>query len=335
MMELAALVPLLLLLSGFFSATELAVTMASRVRLRTRAADGQRLAQAAVRLLRRRERAIALCLVGNTVVNVALAVAGREVLVRLVPMGEAFVDALAAAVVVLLLLVFGEILPKAVAQNYPNRILMANVLPLLGLRLLLAPAYFLAMGVADLVKRAAGSRRGVLEFVSREEIKQFVARSEQRGHVDADERRLVERIVEFWKLDPQNFVRPLHAVPRVTLAATAGEAKELMRAARVTRLPVTDPEGRDVVGVLSAAGLLDADNDGALSRRLARPVRAEPGVGLDRLLSELQKSPSQMAIVAGPDGAGIILLDDLLHALLGEPGSVRDKNPLAAVPGRS
>ena len=330
-MDLVLVFALLLLASAYFSATELAVTMASRVRLRTRAADGQRLAHLAERVIRRRERSIALCLVGNNVVNVALAVYGREALLRLHPMSETLGDVLATLLVVPLVLVCGEILPKAVAQNYPNRTLMTAVLPLLCFRLLLAPLLLAAVAVAEVARRLVGVHGRVLEFASREEIKQLVAGSEQRGHVDADERHLVERIVEFWRLDPARVARPLDAVPRVTVAATVAEAKKMMRTCRVTRLPVTDAGGRDVVGVLSAVGLLAAANADPVAKRMHRPVCADAGMGLDRLLTELQRSPSQIAVLAGGDGnPSIIRLDDLLRTFLGPPEGAagwREKSP--------
>jgi putative hemolysin len=327
-MNLGLVFALLLLAGAYFSGTELAVTMASRVRLRTRSADGQRLAHLAERVLRRRERTIALCLVGNNLVHVGLAVCGREVILRWVPMRESLVDALATLFLVPLVLFVGEILPKAVAQNYPNRTLMASIVPLLGFRLLLYPLLLVAVGVAEIARRLVGVHGRVLEFASREEIKQLVAASEQRGHVDADERQLVERIVEFWRLDPATFVRPLSAAPRVSAAATVGEAKEMMRACRVTRLPVTDADGRDVVGVVSAAGIVAAANADPVRKHSFRPVRADPTLGLDRLLGELQRSPSQVAVMEGT--GGIIRLDDLLRALLGPPGAARGRDEKTA-----
>lgn len=329
-MDLGLAMLLLLLAGAYFSGTELAVTMASRVRLRTRSADGQRLAHVAERVLRRRERTIALCLVGNNLVHVGLAVCGREALLRWKPMSESLVDGLTTLLLVPLVLFAGEILPKAVAQNYPNRTLMASILPLLGFRLLLYPILLVAVGFAEIARRLARVHGRVLEFASREEIKQLVAASEQRGHVDADERQLVERIVEFWRLEPATFVRPLAAVPRVSAAATVGEAKEMMRTCRVTRLPVTDASDHDVVGVVSAAGIVAAENADPVRKHTTRPVRADPSLGLDRLLGELQRSPSQVAVVEGSGAPGIIRLDDLLRALLGPPGAARGRDEKTA-----
>ncbi|UCE03937.1 MAG: DUF21 domain-containing protein [Candidatus Latescibacterota bacterium] len=318
-MMLWILIAALLVASAYFAATELAITMASRVRLRTRSGEGSRLAHLAERLLRRRERAITVCLVGNNLVNVALAVYGREALLRLRPMSEPVADTIATAVIVPLVLVFGEVLPKAVAQNYPSRLLMLGAPLLYVVRLVLAPLLLVAVGITDLARRLVGVRSGVLVFASREELKQFVARSELRGHVDAEERDLIDRIVEFWKIDPRTLVRPLESVTRVTETTSIGEAKELMRARGITRLPVTDAAGHDVIGVVSAVGLLGADDAEPLTRRTRPPVRADLTAGLDRLLGELQRSTSQIAVAHGADGrVGVILLDDLLQALLGD-----------------
>jgi len=330
-------VALLLLASGYFSATELAVTMASRVRLRAAAAEGRRLARLAERQLRRRDHAIALCLVGNNLVNIGIAVYSRETILEFAPMSAVTADLLATLVVVPMVLVCGEVLPKALAQSYPNRTLRFNVLPLLVFRIVLAPLLFVAIGLALVVRKLAGSRGSVLEFASREDIKQFVARSESHGHVDAEERELIGHIVEFWRLDPMQFVRPLDTVPRVSLDATSGQAKERMRAAQLTRLPVTDAAGSDVVGVVSAVGLLGADNASSVARWMTPPARVRQGTGFDRLLGDLQRSPSQLAVVEAEGRAlGIVRLDDLLRRLMGaapSPPVAAAGDAAAGVPG--
>lgn len=332
MTELLVLMGLLLLGSAFFAGSELAVTMASRVRLRTRAARADRRARWAERLLRRRERTIAVCLVGNNLVNVALAVYGRELVLRMAPLSEAWADTLATALVVPLVLLFGEIVPKAVSQSYPNRVLVAAAAPLHATRLLLSPLLLIAIAIAELARRAVRARNRVLEFASREELKQFVVRSEVRGHVDPEERDLIHHIVEFWKLDPSAFVQPLESLVRVTSDARVGDVKETMRARATSRVIVTDPGGDLVVGVVSATGIVAMENDAPVSRPMRRPVRANPELGLERLLADLQRSPSQTAVVVQPDGStGIIRLDDLLHRLLGEAAAVAQRAPGAGL----
>ena len=318
-MTLLILIVALLLGSAFFAGTELAVTMASRVRLRTRAADGERRAAWAEGLLRRRERTIAVCLVGNNLVNVALAVYGREALLRFTSLSEAWVDVMATALVVSLVVVFGEIVPKAVSQSYPNRILVATAAPLYATRVLLAPLLLVAVAVAEAAQRAVGVGNHLFEFATREELKQFVVRSEVRGHVDPEERGLIHHIVEFWKLDPHAFIQPLETVAQVTDAARVGAVKEIMRERGVTRVLVTNLAGDAVVGVVSATHLMALDNDTPVTRPMRRPVRADLDHGLERVLADLQRSPSQTAVVRRPDASlGIIRLDDLLRRLLGD-----------------
>jgi CBS domain containing-hemolysin-like protein len=314
----------LLLASSFFAAAEIAVTMASRVRLRTRAERGERGARAAERLMLRPERAIITCLVGNNLVNIALAAYARNAVLGVSSFSEPVADVIATLVCVPLVLVVGEVLPKAFAQTYPNRTLAALAIPLVLVRTLLWPLAQIAFGIAGLVRRVARLEPDALEFLSREELKQFVAHSERHGHVDADERDLIYRIFEFWKIDPQRFVRRLEDLPTLPADAPAARAKELVRSLRLRRLVLTDPSGREVVGVASPTGLLAVADDARAGDAALPPVRASASTGIDRLLAELQRSPSQVAVVrAAP--TGVVLLDDLLRALLGQ--DIR-KNPL-------
>jgi CBS domain containing-hemolysin-like protein len=86
---------------------------------------------------------------------------------------------------------------------------------------------------------------------------------------------------------------------------------------------VTDAAERDVMGIVTATALLETANEARLEQYVQQPVRAQAGQGVDRLLADLQRSPSQIAVV--PEGrggpAGVILLDDLLQHLLGRAGS--------------
>jgi CBS domain containing-hemolysin-like protein len=324
MTALLAAFGLLLLASAFFSASEIAVTMASRVRLRTRAETGSRRARVAERLLRHPERALVTCLVGNNLVQIATGIVSRVAVMTALATGETMSDLLATLITLPLLLVCGEVAPKALAQTYPNRILTLLAVPLDAIRFVLWPLAAVCFGIAGAVRRLLGVQSGVLDFVSREEFKQLIAQSEKRGHVDPEERALIDRILEFETLDPRQLARPLRDVPQLRESATAGAAKRLMRDARLGRLAVTQANGSEIVGVVSASGLLEAPNEARLAAYLLPPVHLRADAGADRLLAELQRSPSQMAVVAHPDGAfGVITLDDLLAHLLGKSAPAR------------
>lgn len=308
----------LLLCAVFFNATEIAVTMASRVRLRTRAERGARGAARAERLLLQPERAIATCLLGNTLAQVGIAAYGRAALMDGSGFDEVTADVVTTAVLVPLVLVFGEAIPKALGQMIPNRMLSALALPLRVVEYVLWPLAQVSFAVVALVRRIAGLRSELRDVLSREELKRFIAHSEKHGHVDDTERDLIARIVEFWRADPVRFGKRIAEVPHLGAQTPVGEAKEWLRARRLSRLLVVNgPE--KVAGVVTAAALADAPNS-ALLGSYAQPVVAlEPGHGADRVLAELQRSPSQVGVIrdAGGGPPRVLLLDDLLRHLLG------------------
>jgi len=319
----------LLVCTALFSAAEIAVTMSSRVRLRTRAERGVFGARRAERMLVHPDRAIATCLVANTLSQVAMAAYGRSVLVRWHPFGEAVAELIVTAVLVPVVLVCGETIPKAIAQAYPNRALAALAVPLEVVRWLVWPLSQVSFGVVGLVRRLARQRFELRDMLSREELKQFVAHSEKHGHVDRGERELIERIVEFWKRDPVRFARRVDTLPCLRIGATAGEAKEWMRERRLARLLLSDAAGTHVVGVVTAAALLDVPNAAPVERVLQPPVHVDPSRGIDRVLAELQRSPAQVGVLDGSAadrrGAAVLLLDDLLGQVLGRPLGSRPK----------
>jgi CBS domain containing-hemolysin-like protein len=310
-------IAVLLACTALLSAAEIAVTMANRVRLRTRAQAGRRGAARAERLLLRPERAIATCLVGNNLANIALAVYGRTAIAEGLRLGEAAADVVATVVLVPLVLVFGETMPKAMSQLYPNRTLAALALPLEIVRWVLWPLTQVSFAVAGLVRRLAGLRPDLDDVLSREELKQFVAHSEKHGHVDGQEHRLIAAIVEFWRRDPRRWARPLAQLPHLRADDSVARAKALMRGRRLGRLVVLEPDGADVAGVVIAAALLEAPNGARLASYLQPPVRLGPTGGVDRVLAELQRSPSQIGVVRmdGERLPRVLVLDDLLLRL--------------------
>ena len=311
------MIALLMVVAAMLSAAEISVTMANRVRLRTRAQVGQHGARRAERLLARPERAIATCLVGNNLANIAIAVYTRAAIEEGLHLGEASADVVATVVLVPMVLVCCETLPKAFAQLYPNRTLAGLAVPLEVVRWLTWPLTQVSFAVAGVVRWVARLKPELNDVLSRQELKQFVAHSEKHGRVDRDEHRLIASIVEFWRRDPQRWARRLETLPHLSADTPVGEAKAYMRARRLGRLIVSTADGGDVAGVAIAAALLEAPNAGRLAAYLQPPVRLASIESVDRVLAELQRSPSQVGVVriAGEPAARVLVLDELLVRL--------------------
>lgn len=274
---------LLLLFSAFFSASEMAITMASRVRLRTRAERGERGAARAERMLVHPDRAIATCLVGNTLAQVGVAAYGRAALMDGAGFDEVMAEVVATALLVPLVLVVGETVPKALAQMIPNRMLSLLALPLRIVHYVLWPLAQISFAVVELVRRVAGLRSDLRDVLSREELKRFIAHSEKHGHVDHTERDLIARIVEFWRANPARFAKRIAEVPHLPAGTPVGEAKEWLRAQRLSRVLVVQGP-MHVAGVVTAAALADASNSAVLGTYAQPVVPLGPGHGADRQL---------------------------------------------------
>lgn len=321
-MSEAFLVVGLLLGSAFFAASELAITMSHRARVRTLTEQGSLMARLALMLVRHPQGAIALCLVGNNLANVGVAVFGRHLLLQLWSLSEIAADALTMFLVVPLVLVLGEVVPKALSQRNPERLLVWVSVPLVLVGVLLLPALLLAILVAQSVRLLFRLRSRPLAFASREELKNVLAHSVSGGHVDVGERDLIHQIVEFWKMDWSPLVRPLTLIDALPDDSSMRQVKEHMRTKRLARMPIVNAAGDDVVGVLTAPRLLAAGSEVRIQRYFQAPVRVQHDVNLAELMSLLQMSPSQVAVVHGPAGPpGVVFLDDLLGRLLEQPGT--------------
>ncbi len=321
---------LLLLASAFFSGSETALFALSDVELR-RMREGARTERLAAGLVDRPERTLVTLLLSNMVVNVLLSVVATSIALR--EFGGRGV-AVAIPVTTVLLLLFGEIVPKSLGLRRAASIARIAAIPLVVMGRLLGPV---GASLEAFATRVAGPR--VDPALDRDELITLVRMARAEGDLTAFEARALAHVLPFEETPIERCMTP--RVEMVTVAADTPLERtlEIFEISGRSRLPVTGEGLEDVVGVLLLKDVLTDDRplEGRVAGDLARPVRFEPEtLGAGELFRRFQSDRRHLAIVVGEHGGveGLVTLEDLLEELVGDVRDESDEKPAELEPDR-
>ncbi len=309
--------------SAFFSGSETGLMSASRIRLRGRAQRRRdpRL-RTLERLLLRLEDSILTCLIGNNLVNVlASAVATAALAARFGPDGRW----LAALLVTVLLVVFGEILPKVFFREYPESMMTAASPPLRAVMLVVAPVRWAMRSYAGLLQRMLpGAAESGRSSLGREAVRALLLAHPQPQGEDQRFAGELDRFLALAHVPLHRIMLPLERAVTVARDDAVAACAEAAARSGHSRLPVRAGDGRALAGWLLARDLLllppQTPPEAPLPRELVRTcLLADQRLTPYELLAEMQWQRQQMAIVVDRGGAplGLVTLENLVEAVVG------------------
>lgn len=308
----------LITLSAFFSATETAYSSLNRARLKSLADRGQKRAADTLALAERYDELLSTILVGNNIVNIALASVGTVMFVRW--LGGAGVG-VSTAVVTVFVLIFGEISPKSLAKEVPERFAMA-VYPVIRVFVtVLKPVNWLFTKWKQFLSRLL--RVDDDHAITQDELLTLVEEAKQEGGMNADESELLKSAIEFHDLDVSDILTPRVRVDGIPLGSTKQETADKFESSGYSRLPVYEETLDHIVGVIHQKDFYNRARKGGdfdLSAIMKKPVYVPQGAKISDTLRLLQRTQSQMAVVADEYGGtvGIVTMEDILEELVGE-----------------
>ena len=301
----------LILATGFFAGSETAVYRSNWIRLTNWASHNIAGAKSALQLLDRRETTVVVTLVGTNLCVVFATVLFSHFFEA--HYGPASATA-AAVIVIVLTIILGEYVPKAIAQAYPDRWLRQTVLPLSISRVVFAPAVFVLSGVARLLA-APVAGAGPRFTLTRQD---FLAALRKRDAESGSPRlvtNMVSRLFRFSAMKVSEVRIPLSQVKAVPHNAGLNDVLAVINEHGFSRIPVYQGDLTNITGVIVAKDLLSAP---------AWRVRKMPRVCEDdramEVLRLMQRHGQHLAVVENADHqvTGIVSLEDLLEELVGE-----------------
>ena len=317
-----------LLAAMFFSAAEMAFIAANRLRLRHLAAEGDATAIRYLEAFRHPERVLSTAMMGVTIAQV---VAASALTFALIPYLGAAAWLVAALTLTPIMLVFGEVIPKAVAREWATSLILKLYRPLTWAGHLLAPFVTLANGSVTVILRTfGGPRADTRSFVSREELKALLALEPGEASVSTQEAEMIDKIFDLGDTTVREVMVPLVDVVMLSETATTAEAMALVQRRGFSRIPVSRERETSVVGVVTAMDLLRRGGQVRDVAELMRPPTFVPETKrIDDLLREMQKGRNQLAVVVDEYGAatGIVTLEDIVEEIVGEIQDEHDRTP--------
>jgi putative hemolysin len=315
---------LLVVLSAFFSASETALTSMGRARLEYLIKAHPRKGKALRALRDDPNTLITALLIANNFVNLLAASIATVLSIQLLRpyLTGAQAGLVATVLVTLYLLALGEITPKSLAKNHPERLTLAVIWPVYLLARLLRPLVHLFRGLAGaLIKLLPRSFQGKEQpGVSEEQIKYLIEISRERGLLEKEDVEMIKRIFTYDDLAAEQVMVPRTEVKAIEINTPLEEAKEFMAKERHSRYPAYEGDRDNVVGFLYAKDLLQAREGQSLRELLRPPFYTSTTRPINELLRDFQRAHQHMAVVVDEFGgmAGIVTLEDILEEIVGE-----------------
>lgn len=318
---LVILLGVLILLSAFFSSAETAFSSVNRIRLRNYVSEGRAGSKNALHISENFDDALSTILVGNNIVNIAAASISSKVAVDLFGASTGLLVSTFGMTV--LILIFGEILPKSMAKENAEEYSLKISAILLLLIKILTPVNFVFSKLKASVSRMFSKDGEAQPSVTEEEIKVMVDISEEEGVINNDERELVHRSLEFNDVLVGEILT--HRMDMITIEVNQPleEIKQIFLEERFSRIPVYEDNIDNVIGFLSEREFfaeLIQNKEVIVREMLRQPMFVVKSMKIATLLPELQRTKSHMAIVVDEFGgtSGLITLEDILEELVGE-----------------
>ena len=326
-----------LLLSAFFSGAEAALLSVQRIRIQQLARSGVPGAARVAKLVDRPDRLLPPILLGNNLANTAAAALATSIAISMLDdEGEAIL--IATAVVTVVLLIFGETIPKTAAARHAERASIIVAIPIVGISWLLRPVSFVLQAISNSVIRLLGSDPHLHTTVTEEEIKAMVSYGHEKGAVEYGEAEMIMRVLEFGDGQVREVMTPRPEIVWVEQGISIQQFLALYSENYHTRFPVYQGTVDNVVGLVAVKDVMRLLADGA-DQASPATSRVRPAVfvpetkRIQDLFDEMRASGEQIAMIADEYGgvAGLVTLKRLVEDIVGRVGGEDEFAPIGVV----
>ena len=308
-------------LSAFFSATETAFSACNRVKLKTVEGPRKERAQIALSLLEKYDSLITTVLIGNNLVNiVATAIATLLFTTRILPGKEDLATTIASIVMTVVILFVGEVGPKTLAKQQPEKFAMAVGPAIRVLMVILKPLDLLFSLWRKLLSKLVKPERE--ENQIEEELMTIIDEAQTEGDIEEDEGKLIRSAIEFNDQNASDIMTPRVDVTAIEDTATIEEAADLFRDTWFSRIPVYHEDLDHIVGILNEKDFYKKTHEGCteITKIMKEPVFAPASLAISNLLKLFRTSKTHLVILLDEFGGtdGIVTMEDVLEELVGE-----------------
>ena len=323
---------ILLLLSAFFSSAETCLTTVNKVRMQSMAEDHVKNASTVLKLIEKPTQLLSGILIGNNIVNLtasslttsyAIHIAQRNGL----PISASVFTGVATGVLTVLILIFGEIVPKSLATVNAEKLALLYAKPVYALTQILRPVSFLmnqiSFGLLKLLRVDVSPRPVITE----NELLTMVNVSHEEGVIESEEREMITNVVDFGDSLAKDVMVPKMDVEFANIDFTYQELMECYGKKKFTRMPVYKESRDNILGIINLKDIFfyeGSHEDFKISEVMREPYFTYEYKKISELFFEMKKESIPMAIVLDEYGAtaGLLTIEDLIEEIVGE---IRDE----------
>ncbi len=310
---------LCILLSAFFSSVETAFSFVNVIRIQGYADDGNKKAKTVLYISNHFDKALTTILICNNIVNLGCSALATTLCLNL--FGD-IGTAIATGATTLLVLTFGEIIPKCLAKEHSEAYSLNTAGVLKTLMILLTPIVFLFVKLKELAIKLAGTT-DEQPSVTEDELKQIVENIEGEGVLEEDESEMVQSVLEFDEKTVLEILTPRVDMTAIDITDSQDKLKHIIMESRYSRIPVYKETIDQIIGILHTRDYLEDLANGVEPNigKLIQPAHfVFNNQNLSKILSDFKRKRLHMAIVTDEYGGtlGIVTMEDLLEEIVGE-----------------
>lgn len=317
-----AILVVLVFISGFFSASETALTSISRLRVRHLKEEGVKGAAVLEKLIDEPKKLLSTILVGNNVVNIAATSISTSLLMGI--FGSQGI-AWATLMMTVIVLVFGEVTPKTIASNNKEMVSLGVAKILRALTIALTPVVFvmniITTGILRLLHIDDNDPKSL---ITEEDLKIMVNVGHEEGVLEQEERKIINNVFEFGDMRADDAMIQRMDMITVNLDASYEEVLEIFKEDKMSRLPVYKENVDDIVGILNVKDIIFLTDEEEENFKVENYMREAfftyEFKKIAQLLEEMKLEKTQIAIVLDEYGgtSGLLTVEDIVEVLVGD-----------------
>ncbi len=323
---------ILLLLSAFFSSAETCLTTVNKVRMQSMAENNTKNAATVLKLIEKPTQLLSGILIGNNIVNLTASSLTTSYAIRIsqrngLPISASLLTGAATAILTIMILIFGEIVPKSLATINAEKLALIYAKPVYALTQILRPVSFLmnqiSFGLLKLLRVNVSPRPAITE----NELLTMVNVSHEEGVIESEEREMITNVVDFGDSLAKDVMVPKMDVEFANVELTYQELMECYGKKKFTRMPVYKESRDNIIGIINLKDIFfyeGSHEDFKISDVMREPYFTYEYKKISELFFEMKQESIPMAIVLDEYGAtaGLLTIEDLIEEIVGE---IRDE----------
>lgn len=327
---------ILLVLSAFFSSAETCLTTVNKMRMKSMADEKVKNAKLVLKLIEDPAKLLSAILIGNNIVNLSASSLTTSFAIQLAAKSgfsdlTSIITGLATGVLTVLILIFGEIVPKTLATMNAEKLSLVYAKPIYAVTTVLTPIAFIMNKISNgllILLRIDTKRRPA---ITENELRTIVDVSHKEGVIESEERQMITNVVDFGDSLAKDVMVPKMDVSFVNVKLSYNELVECYSVDKFTRMPVYSESRDNIVGIINLKDLFfyqGCKKDFSIAEIMREPYFTYEYKKISELFFEMKQASIPMAIVLDEYGstAGMLTIEDLIEEIVGEIRDEYDAN---------